>query len=247
MTTATQSTVFHITHWKAGSQWVREILQQAAPERYVHPAGDPEAIGPDRLRPGAIYSPVYLPAYGFRKFVPPTVDARKFVVIRDLRDTLVSWYFSIKCSHGAESPQVAATVNPYRARFLEASIEDGLLIALRERMDAMGRIQSSWLASSDALVLRYESMLEDEQGAFEKIFRHCELDLDAEQRQEIVERNSFERRTGRKRGEENVSAHHRKGVAGDWRNHFTRRVAEEFKERLGPVLIEAGYEQSMDW
>ncbi len=30
-----QSTIFHITHWKAGSQWVSKILSELASERIV--------------------------------------------------------------------------------------------------------------------------------------------------------------------------------------------------------------------
>ncbi|SRR5713101_160520 len=32
---STLPTIFHITHLKAGSQWVAEILRQSAPERFV--------------------------------------------------------------------------------------------------------------------------------------------------------------------------------------------------------------------
>ena len=30
-------TVFHITHWKAGSQWVAAVLEECAPHRVVEP------------------------------------------------------------------------------------------------------------------------------------------------------------------------------------------------------------------
>jgi lipopolysaccharide transport system ATP-binding protein len=90
-------------------------------------------------------------------------------------------------------------------------------------------------------------MIADEQGAFERIFEHCEIDVPAETRRALVEANSFETKSGRKRGEEDATKHHRKGIAGDWRNYFTPEVKQIFKERLGEALVAAGYEKGLEW
>ena len=39
----------------------------------------------------------------------------------------------------------------------------------------------------------------------------------------------------------------RKGIVGDWRNHFTPKVKERAKELIGEALIELGYEKGLDW
>ena len=52
---------------------------------------------------------------------------------------------------------------------------------------------------------------------------------------------------GRKEGEENVSSHYRKGVAGDWKNHFKPEHVERFKELYGELLLKLGYEQAPEW
>lgn len=39
----------------------------------------------------------------------------------------------------------------------------------------------------------------------------------------------------------------RKGIVGDWKNHFTEELKEYFKERTGDLLVQAGYEKNMDW
>lgn len=238
-------TVFHITHWKSGSQWVGGVLLEAAPERAVRVASDFSNIRADRLRPGGIYTPVYLPVHGFREFVGET-PGRPFIVIRDLRDTLVSWYFSVKHSHGTGDANVAGTVLSYRERFNQCSKEEGLLITLRERLQPMAQIQSSWAAAGVPL-FRYEDMIVDEQDAFRKIFAVCAIEMDDAQRHAVVEKHSFKKRAGRAPGEEDVGSHYRKGIAGDWRNHFTDRIIDEFKERFGAVLVDVGYEPSANW
>jgi Sulfotransferase domain len=64
----------------------------------------------------------------------------------------------------------------------------------------------------------------------------------------IVYERSFSRLAGGRRpGEEDVTSHHRKGVAGDWRNHFTDAHVERFKELYNPVLVRLGYETDDRW
>ncbi len=52
---------------------------------------------------------------------------------------------------------------------------------------------------------------------------------------------------GRKPGQENAGHFYRKGVIGDWRNHFNEENVAIFKEIAGETLIAAGYEQDNDW
>ena len=47
---------------------------------------------------------------------------------------------------------------------------------------------------------------------------------------------------GRQPGMENVNSHFRKGVPGDWRNHFSRRVAGKFREGTGDLVWRLGYD-----
>ena len=39
----------------------------------------------------------------------------------------------------------------------------------------------------------------------------------------------------------------RKGIVGDWKNHFSPEIKSYFKDRAGDLLIEAGYERNNDW
>ena len=52
---------------------------------------------------------------------------------------------------------------------------------------------------------------------------------------------------GRRAGEENTQSHYRKGIAGDWVNHFTPAHVDAFKDRFGDILQRLGYETGEDW
>jgi hypothetical protein len=64
----------------------------------------------------------------------------------------------------------------------------------------------------------------------------------------VLDRMSFERLSGgRKKGQENVKSHYRKGQAGDWRNHFNAAHVAAFKEKYNDLLIQTGYESDANW
>ncbi|MFT7553449.1 MAG: hypothetical protein ACI9BV_003784 [Rhodothermales bacterium] len=59
----------------------------------------------------------------------------------------------------------------------------------------------------------------------------------------ILERKSFSRLSGgRKPGEIDPSSHYRKGVAGDWKNHFSARHRAVFEESFPGLVERLGYD-----
>jgi hypothetical protein len=64
----------------------------------------------------------------------------------------------------------------------------------------------------------------------------------------IVDRHRFSRKAGgRERGVEDAHNHYRKGVAGDWRNHFEPVHVEYFKRNYNDLLLRLGYETDPCW
>jgi hypothetical protein len=66
--------------------------------------------------------------------------------------------------------------------------------------------------------------------------------LPAERVLGIVHDNGFSRKSGgRRRGEEDPRSHYRKGLPGDWRNHFSPGHVAEFQTRYPGLLERLGY------
>lgn len=267
-------TIFHITHWKSGSQWVAGFLKEIARDRIISPSDTMDQIFLAPIVPGAIYPTIYLPYPRFMKIFKPMFDVapptfkctsadplevqnwynfniqrkpiKKFMVIRDLRDTLISLYYSLKVSHPLINDHVSST----RRTLADMDLEDGLLYVLENRFKNIANIQNSWIgpcANGESLLFRYEDMIADEWGEFTKLAVYCEIDVPAKKLARIIDSNSFVRRSGRKPGQEDVSSHYRKGISGDWKNVFTDRLKAEFKQRYGRVLIATGYEKDFAW
>lgn len=236
------STIAHVTHWKAGSQWVYRILDELAPERVVTPEVDGAHWRPP-LRAGAIYPTIYLGRDAFDA-VAGAAEARAFVVVRDLRDTLVSWYYSLRESHVVDSPIVAES----RAALRPLDEPQGLLWTLEHVLPRSAHVQASWLGAP-APIVRYEDLLERDVEVLEPILLgHAGIRATRRRFRDVVEAHRFERLSGGRRpGEEDVSHHYRKGIAGDWRARFTPAVTAAFKARYGDLLVATGYEKDTAW
>jgi len=130
--------VFHVTHWKAGSQWIHKILRQCVLEKIVAPRLGEAQVRHYAIQRGRVYPTVYMTKEDLAKVAPP--DAKLFVVIRDLRDTLVFAYFSIKYSH----PMVNDEIVSLRGKLLELDQEAGFLHPLDDWLPQCAEIQISW-------------------------------------------------------------------------------------------------------
>jgi hypothetical protein len=235
-------TIFHVTHWKAGSQWLNKILNRCAGDRVVFAEFEAAQFLGRPLLAGRVYTTCYVTRDQFYS-VPLPEPWRRFIVIRDLRDTLMSLYFSVRYSHVA-----APTLGAERERLSVSDFEEGLLYLLEHTLPLSAAIQQTWLESEDELI-RYEDLLDRDVEILEPLLtRTCPLGVEAERVREAVLACRFERLTGgRARGQDDVASHERKGFAGDWRNHFTDRITRAFKTRYGELLAATGYEKDLHW
>jgi len=107
---------------------------------------------------------------------------------------------------------------------------------------------NKWADCDRCVHVRYEDMRTKPVGELRRIVNELsDVSLDIDRTEQIVERCSFERMAGRKAGEENGSSFMRKGVVGDWKNHFNREAREQFHAYSGDALIRLGYERDDSW
>ena len=124
----------------------------------------------------------------------------------------------------------------------------------------VAEIARSWSTSvskamADAALLgdnyfqvRYEDLLTEPVGEVMRLLEFLGVDSDEEVARGCVEAASFEQLSGgRTKGEEASSSFFRKGISGDWKNHFSEEDRRVFKEEAGELLIRLGYEDDLDW
>ncbi|MEO1130511.1 MAG: sulfotransferase domain-containing protein [Planctomycetota bacterium] len=158
------------------------------------------------------------------------------VMIRDLRDVSVSWayYVGLKGRQRVAHPEARDLSVPQR---IDYYIEH--ILPMRAHW------VSGWaehLHDGQGLLIRYEDLLSDTSGVMRRVFAHYDVGLSDLDVQSIVETHSFRRATGRRAGDADSGSFNRKGIAGDWLNHYTDAQRDAFAGVVGNAMSGLGYD-----
>jgi hypothetical protein len=151
--------------------------------------------------------------------------AKLIVIYRDGRDVVTSDRFFTQ-DYGGKPFDFAAAVQAWK-RDMEAH----LACAEKHPVFACG----------------YEALLADGAAVSKSLFQFLGLPHDDALITDLLDRSSFRFYAGRERGQEDRKRFYRKGVAGDWKNHFSAEDKARFQELAGDMLIRLGYEKNLDW
>jgi Sulfotransferase family len=152
-------------------------------------------------------------------------DCRLLAVHRDGRDVVVSdQFFSRHSLHRAWNFEQSALA--WR-RQVEAE---------RAAVDRYGLFS-----------LSYEALHERGPEAVTSVLKFLGLAHGPELVESLLRRSTFRFHTGRNPGRERRGRHARKGVVGDWRQHFGQEEARLFNRIAGRDLVRLGYEQDLAW
>lgn len=190
----------------------------------------------------------FIPTSIYNLLILPLEEPYKgFHVVRDPRDVIVSGYFSHKISHPVKNRFGKLFLLKRRKLLNEISKEKGLMLEIRKGYSLKN--MNSWKYDDPNIMeIKFENLILDPFSTFMQVFKFLELGIDEEKLKNTIEYFSFKKLSGgRDRGQEDVSNHFRKGVAGDWKNHFNEEHKKVFKKNWGGLLIKLGYEKSDDW
>lgn len=161
------------------------------------------------------------------------------VLYRDLRDVAISHFHYVR-----QTPW-----HPEYPLYIGLSLHEGLALFAERTLEPFAQWVYSWHDRRDtkrSIMTSYEALLSDPVGVMTQVATLFELDNSPETVQSIVDKHSFKRLSGgRQRGESDKNSFFRKGVAGDWVNHFTPELKALYKEKIGRFLIDFGYEEHL--
>ena len=250
------NTIYHCCIQKSGSQWFKKIFSDKIiwqqNKLLLH---DPTTnfITEDqkilqklkKLPKDILISPLYIRYSEFDKLHKPDIY-KAFYIARDPRDLIISNYFSLKYSHDPYHPYILKM----REKLNSISQDDGITDIINSFTAGTKKTLDGWYKqkSKNIKLIRFEDIFGAKQfNVFSDLLNHCNINISATDVKFLLEKYSFKNISGRKQGSEDIKHHYRKGIPGDWKNHFTNQHKDLFKNLSSNLLVIYGYEKDNNW
>ncbi|MFB6273379.1 MAG: sulfotransferase domain-containing protein [Salinibacter sp.] len=244
--------VYHCCTHKAASTWFKNVLSDPRVFKYSGlTCYTYQRYLPDRVdrRPvyerdfynvrfprGIIATPLYADYPHFHTIGKPNTW-RAFFVLRDPRDLVVSWYFSMRDTH----PEMSEQITERRERLRRLDKQDGLSLAIEEMADqGIFESQRSWANVDDAdnryvKVVRFEELFGDQQFELMRgLMDHLRIPIPNNALGELLSAYSFQKLQDR-------NQHYRRGKSGNWARHLTEQHLELLENQTDDIVRTLGY------
>lgn len=250
-TTSSRQSVVLFTQHKCASVYTHDIFCTLAlesgmmPASYEHIIFDGEVTQADRdriygsggsaLYPTRGYS--FAPIRGFHAGIHDLDAYRLVLMLRDPRDALVSFYFSMAYSHSVPQGKTEsrATVLAERERATGVNIDDYVLEKSGFFLQTYENYLQHILDRPNTLFVTYEQMIDDFAAWLQKIIQHTGFSPTEEVVARLVRESNFQVNV------EDPLKHRRQVAAGDHRRKLHPETIEKLNQRFEIVLLRLGY------
>ena len=241
--------IIHFSLNKAATQYTKNILRECVIENGIVPVHINEyafytkipyltGLSTDKM---ANFSHIFKPngyfysAFGgFVSGIPGMDKYKVILMVRDPRDILVSWYYSIAFSHSIP-PITSIRHEEYikkRKNAQEITIDDHVISESDRVFNILNRYQKELLVPYPHVYLTsYEKMTLDFGGWLKGLLEASELEISSQTFQKLVEENKQLQPK-----EENIYEHVRKGKPGDYLDKLQPETIEYLNIKFSPIL-----------
>jgi len=248
------ASIIHFSFNKAATQYVRTILMRIAIENEMDPVrfhnfafntefpyldqlSEEELLEYQHLFKSTGY--LYTVFGGMIEGIPNLEMYKVILITRDLRDLLVSEYFSTVYSHPLSSSS-GDKHNKFiekRNRASKSSIDEYVISQCDRIYAKFLRYQTLLVDQYDNVYIsKYEDMISDFGIWLKNLINYCELDVSEKLFQQLLKENE-----NKKPKSENIHKHLRKGQPGDYLEKLNSDTIQLINKKFDPILTKFGY------
>jgi hypothetical protein len=155
----------------------------------------------------------------------------KFIhMLRDPRDCAVSGWFLAQRTDPAELASIYPDQPSYFRNYIDLWVPETI-----QGLEFGARHPERYVQ------IRYAELLAQSESALQPVLRFLGVDASLETARACISGADFKKLSGgRPRGTADPSSHLRRGVVGDWVNHFDAETNEYFLKKAGPLMRRIG-------
>lgn len=161
-------------------------------------------------------------------------DQQIIFIYRDIRDAIVSGYHYI--GNNLNPGTMYSNIANFKKLPKEEALRKHIIMYMKYRLPVM----EYWLKlkAKNLLIIKYEDLLENRGFWINEINRKTGIMASERLVKNVINETSFSAMSGgRKSGKENEKSHQRRGVSGDWQNHFNNKHVEMFRQMGGEDFL----------
>lgn len=237
--------IYHASVQKTGSQWIRKVFADKRIVRYtrlkVYPQHRYEYDAFQSKFPPFTFVPgLYLPYEQYEEIRKPK-RYKAFYMVRDPRNIIVSWYYSMLKTHRPISFQVLK----HRKKLEQMNLEDGISYCIKNYQLKLAFMRSWIYGANDPniLFIRFEDLASRPFDQFKRIFQHCEINIPdqvismvlKDYSKDKLRKRDIESRAGT---DSNYSVEN-----SNWKKVFTKEHIKLFSQVTGDLVELLGYEK----
>ncbi len=243
--------MFIVGYPRSGNTWFSYLMAYSLNAEYddfdqpgVHPRGQQRQYVKGGFSHASFQAEVgqVLKTHGLS--IPPT-NFPTIYLVRDGRDVMASYYFFKyvrKKTRQPDNKYAKIIYNKLHLRQLGIQPSKPTFSKfLRTHTPQWVNHAQTWLSRNPSAIVRYEDLRSDPVDTLQKIMRALEVEIDTTVIYDAVELFQFKRMAKREAGQTEQTAFFRKGVTGDWQNHFTEDDTAFFSRQAGGILTRLGY------
>lgn len=110
------------------------------------------------------------------------------------------------------------------------------------RFSWKNQVANFFSANRDKIYTRYEDLLRNPYAELIYLLNHLNIEPDISLIKDAIELYSFKNQKKQTSNAGQMSSHLRKGISGDWVNHFTSSLSQRILNDLGNEMSLLGYE-----